>query len=355
MPSSTIRELALVLKAKGLTRKTPVRIIIELLLHTAITLGGFAWFLLSDSWFQTATALLVSTIGLLGVATNTHTSAHGATSDSKWVNHALTYFGYPYMLMMSATYWHHKHNMIHHPVPNVVGEDDDVDLSPYFALTSDQVKQASIWQKRWYKIQWIFFPLALSANGFNVQWSGWNYLARQLLDPEIRATKHWLDLAAMLLHIVTWIIVPALFFGPVNAVVWYMARIALMGYAMFAAFAPAHFPAAAPAATQDQKDQDYVLIQTVNTIDFETGAIGRFLCSGVDYQIEHHLFPYISHTQYPAVAPIVKDYCESHGYPYRCLPWWRAIWQSLTVMKHPKPVVKDLTMYRIESKPRQHF
>jgi fatty acid desaturase len=346
LSASTIRELALEFKTKGLTKKTPVRIIVELILHTVNTLAGIAWFVVSDSWIQSIMALLISALGLLGVATNTHTSAHGATSESKWINHALTYFGYPFMLMLSATYWHHKHNIVHHPVPNVIGEDADADLSPYFALTADQYMRASTWRKRWYDIQWLFFPFALAASGFNVQLASWSYLMTHLLDPEKRTAKHWLDLAVMLLHIVAWIIVPSFFFNPVDVVCLYTIRFVLMGYAMFAAFAPAHFPEEAQAAAQNQRNHDYVLIQTVNTINFKTGPIGRFLCSGVDYQIEHHLFPHISHVHYPTIAPMVKEYCEAHGYPYRSLPWWKAIWQSLTVMKNPKPVVKDLTTYR---------
>ena len=348
MIPSTVHELTLQLKYRGLMEKTPLRIIGELALHVANTTGGLVLFVVADSWLLAGPALLVSTLGLLGVSTNTHTSAHGATSDSARVNWALTCFGYPFMLMLSATYWRHKHNVIHHPVPNVVDADADVDLSPYFALTADQYEAAVGWRRRWYSAQWIFFPFALAANGFNVQFASWRYLLSQLLRPETRATKHWWDLSMMLLHVMTWLIVPSFFFSPGDVVCLYILRIVLMGYAMFAAFAPAHFPAAAQAAAFDQKDEDFVLIQTVNTINFETGPVGRFLCSGVDYQIEHHLFPFISHPHYPAVAAVLREYCEVKGYPYRALPWGRAIWESLVIMKNPKKVIKNLRAHANE-------
>ncbi len=327
----------------GLTKKTPVRIMVELALHVANTLGGLVVFVVADSWLLAGVALFISTFGLLGVATNTHTSAHGATSDSRRVNSVLTYFGYPFMLMLSATYWRHKHNVIHHPVPNVVGADADVDLSPFFALTVDQYEAARGWRKRWYDVQWLFFPFALAANGFNVQGASWRYLFSYLFDSGTRTADHWWDLVVMLLHVVTWLIIPMVFFHPVDVLCLYVVRIVLMGYAMFIAFAPAHFPAAAQAFACDLKHADFVLIQTMNTINFKTGPIGRFVCSGVDYQIEHHLFPFISHVHYPAISLVVRKYCEANGYPYGSpIPWWKAIWQSLTIMKGHKPVVKRL-------------
>lgn len=66
--------------------------------------------------------------------------------------------------------------------------------------------------------------------------------------------------------------------------------------------------------------------------------IGRFLCAGLDYQIEHHLFPGISHVYYPEISRIVKAYCETHGYRYRTLGWGEAVMKSLGVFYRPKRV-----------------
>lgn len=350
MPASTVHELRRELKELGLTEKTPWRIVAELAFHVFNTLGGIWIFVVVDAWWLKAVALLWSTLGLLGVATNTHTSAHGATSDSKWVNRTLTYFGYPFMSMLSATYWHYKHNVIHHPQPNVVGEDADVDLGPYFALTADQYEASSGWLRRWYNLQWLFFPFALAANGFNVQQLGWRHLISHLMDLEKCTAEHWWDLLAMTLHIVAWLVIPCFFFDPLAVIGLYAVRIVLMGYAMFVTFAPAHFPHEAQACAQDQKNADYFLIQTVNTVNYKTGPLGRLLCSGVDYQIEHHLFPNLSHVHYRKIAAKVKEYCEANGYPYRSIPWWKAAWQSLTIMKNPKPVITDLESQRVPMK-----
>jgi hypothetical protein len=91
-----------------------------------------------------------------------------------------------------------------------------------------------------------------------------------------------------------------------------------------------------------------VLVQTVTTVNFRAGWFGRLLCSGVDYQLEHHLFPGICHTYYPQVSPLLKRYCEERGYPYRTLGWWEAIWKSLIAFKHPRGVAPTVESSRIE-------
>ncbi len=111
--------------------------------------------------------ILISTFGCMGVGTNTHTSTHYGTSDKRWVNEALSYFGYPMFLGLSATYWWHKHVVLHHPAPNVVGVDSDADLLPWFAITADEVHASSGLRRFYYEhLQFWLFPLALAAERF---------------------------------------------------------------------------------------------------------------------------------------------------------------------------------------------
>ena len=154
----------------------------------------------------------------MGVGTNTHTSTHYGTSDKRWVNEALSYFGYPMFLGLSATYWWHKHVVLHHPAPNVVGVDSDSDLLPWFAITADEVHDSSGLRRFYYQhLQFWLFPLALALNNFSIQRAGWAHLIRMLRDPKARKSAHWIDLSALVLHYVIWIGVPLLFW-PLPAV-----------------------------------------------------------------------------------------------------------------------------------------
>jgi fatty acid desaturase len=119
-------------------------------------------------------------------------------------------------------------------------------------------------------------------------------------------------------------------------------RLALVGYAIFAAFAPAHMPEEAAIADISQRGADFVLRQTATSLNFRTGPIGRLLCAGVDYQIEHHLFCNHSHIYYPTMSRLVREFCERHGYPYRTLGWWEGIVKSVKAFASPRPLVHDL-------------
>jgi len=151
---------------------------------------------------------LISTAAAMSVATNTHTSSHYATSARRWVNEFLTFFGYPLFLGLSACHWWRQHVVLHHPAPNVIGTDNDVDLEPWFARTRDEVERSTGLRRIYYeKLQWLVFPFAVAFIGFNMQASGWRALVAGLRGAG-RSRQHWIDLSAMLLHYVVWLAIP---------------------------------------------------------------------------------------------------------------------------------------------------
>ncbi len=323
-------------------RKATFRVVSELVFHVATCVAGIYLFLVSDNILVMLIGLVISTLGSLGLSTNTHTSSHNATSRSNRINAFLTYFGYPFLLGMPATYWWNKHVVVHHPTPNVKGVDDDIDVMPWFAIADEDYQQSTGWRRIYYRYQWLLIPFAIFLNGFGVQWTGWKFLINALKDDTVRRRRHWIDLGVMGIHYAVWVFIPLLFFPVLDVLGFYLIRIGLMGYAIFIGFAPAHFPPEAALAGPEELEADYLRLQTATTVNFKTNFFGRLLCSGVDYQIEHHLFPYIPHVYYPKLSPIVKQYCEEKGYPYRTLGWGEATWKSLAVFKWRKKRVDDL-------------
>jgi fatty acid desaturase len=192
-------------------------------------------------------------------------------------------------------------------------------------------------------LQWLAFPFALAFNGFNLQRAGWSYLIKTLLDPKHRRKAHVIDAGAMLLHYVVWILVPLVFFPVSSVLLFYLFRESLLGYAMFAVLAPGHFPAEAIVLEKvDMEEKSFVLRQAATSINFRTGFVGRLLCSGLEYQIEHHIFPSLSHVYYPQVRPLVETFCRENGYPYQTMGWGEAIWKSYKVFWNPKAVQPSL-------------
>jgi fatty acid desaturase len=280
--------------------------------------------------------LLASTGGLLGVATIAHTASHGALSERRWINDLVLFASYPSLLMLSATYWHHSHIVVHHPAPNVVGRDDDCDLRPFAA--NELHAAGCSWPRRLMnRAQGALFPLAVVVNAFNIQRQAWTYLLTSLARRPSR--RAWVDLACMTLHIVVWIAAPAFWFGLRDVAALYALRAVLLGCGLFAILAPGHYPAAARCLDERALQQDdFVLRQTATTVDFQTGWLGRLLCSGLEFQIEHHLFPGISHVHLPAIAPAVRELCARRGLPYRTLGWGASLWESWRIFFRPKPV-----------------
>jgi len=119
-----------------------------------------------------------------------------------------------------------------------------------------------------------------------------------------------------------------------------------MGYGLYCVLAPGHFPAEAIALPRAATNGDYALLQTASTVNFRTRFFGRWICSGLEYQIEHHLFPNISHTHYPKVSVVVQQFCLEHGLPYRSYGWSEVLWKSWLVLRRPKHVEKSMVKPR---------
>jgi linoleoyl-CoA desaturase len=331
---------------RGWNKKAPGRILFELLIHAAIALSGMIVFLAFHHPVLRAAGILISAFGCLGVGTNTHTSTHYGTSDKRWLNEALSYFGYPMFVGLSATYWWHKHVTLHHPSPNVVGVDSDADLLPWFAMTANEVHASSGWRRFYHeRLQFWLFPLALAVNCFSIQMAGWAYVIRKLCHPKERKTAHWIDAGAIVLHYVLWFGVPLLFWPLPAVAAFYLLRNILLGYGMYAILAPGHFPAEAQRTTEEGRQAlDFYTAQTAGTVSFRTGWLGRFLCSGLEYQVEHHLFPNISHVHYPEVSIAVQAFCAKQGLSYRSYSWGMALWKSWEVLRLPQYVVGNTSV-----------
>jgi linoleoyl-CoA desaturase len=342
--STTIKaltELRREFARRGWDKKATNRIVFELLIHVAIAVAGIAIFMTSRNPTVRVLGIVISSFGCMGVGTNTHTSTHYGTSDKRWVNEALSYFGYPMFLGLSASYWWHKHVVLHHPAPNVVGVDSDADLLPWFAITADEVHASSGLRRFYYeRLQFWLFPVALALNCFSIQMAGWKYLIRMLCHSKRRKSAQRIDLSALVLHYVAWIGVPLLFWPLPAVAVFYILRTILLGYGMYAILAPGHFPAEAQRTTDEVRHgADFFAVQTAGTVSFRTGLLGRFLCSGLEYQVEHHLFPNISHVHYPEISVVVQGFCAEHGLPYRSYSWATALWKSWAVLRFPQQVV----------------
>jgi fatty acid desaturase len=337
-------------RARGLFAKATGRILAELAVHVVLMLGGLAVFARADGGALRAAGLLVSTYGGVGVLSSSHTSSHDGTSARPWVNRALTRLGFTFVFQISTAYWRRSHLELHHPHPNVDGLDCDADLAPWFVLNRRQLERSPRLARWYYRLQWAFFPPALALNLPSAQVASWLHLLGRLRDGARRRVEDWIDLGVLALHWAAWLLVPMAFFAPGDVVGTYLLRMALMGYGMFLVAAPAHYPAEAVCLAAEGAGADVVLRQTAATLDFRTGPLGALLASGADHQVEHHLFPEVSHVHYRAMRSEVEAFCRAHGSPYRRLGWLEAVWKSYRTLVDPKPVATNVETLRAASR-----
>lgn len=341
------------MKREGFLERATARIVFELVVYAALGVAFAVLALTADSFLMRAGAAFASAVFSLAVGTNTHSASHNAAARKRGTNEALTFFGYPLFLGLSATWWWHKHVAVHHPAPNVVGIDGDADLAPWFAITAEDARDGGPVRRFYYRrLQWLLFPVILGITGFRMQMFGWQYIVSTLRASGVsggsdRTRKARIDLACVVVHYALWFGVPLLFFPASDVIGVYATRVVLIGYGMFAVLGPGHFPLDAAAVAGEHHKGDYILLQTASTVNFRTGFVGRMVCGGLEYQIEHHLFPDISHPHYPAAAPHIEQFCRAHGYPYRSYSWTRAVWEALRVFRSPKPVSYELQSLRV--------
>lgn len=273
----------------------------------------------------------------IGITTTAHTASHYSLVKSRRLNDFFVYFGYGLLFGASREYWMHKHVKVHHPNPNIVGIDEDIDLMPWFVMNRDDYDNASKLKKLYFRLQFLIIPFALTLNLFNVQKDGFIHLYRQIRKRGV--TKNIsIDLAIISCHFILWLAVPSLFFDFTDVLLFYYIRAAFIGYGMFSAFAPAHFPDNTLFLPLKEKEMDFVVRQLYTTTNFRAGIIGKFILGGVQYQIEHHLFPNCHHYHYPKINLLLKKFCQENHLPYNEMGWLKGIWESLKVFYKPKKV-----------------
>jgi fatty acid desaturase len=135
-----------------------------------------------------------------------------------------------------------------------------------------------------------------------------------------REAKWILDALCMALHYTAWIVIPTIIWGPLVGFGVYAGIWGLVGVCLALVFAPAHM--GLPIVTEQNKDWVHQLETTRN---LELPKVISIFFIGLDYQVEHHLFPKISHRHLPRAGQITADWCKRHGVVYKSEPYLTAL------------------------------
>jgi len=293
-------------------------------LKTGIVLAGFALsyialVFVAQSWWQALPLALFLGFATAEIGFNIqHDGGHRAYSDHAWVNKlmAMTLD----MVGGSSYVWRWKHAVFHHMYVNVAGHDTDIELGVFGRLSPEQPHH-SIY--RWQ--QWYLWPL------YGVMVIKWHFyddfrdviLGRMGVNPFPRP-RGW-DLVTFiggkLVFFTLAFGVPLLFHPFWVVALFYVIAVAVTGIALSVVFQLAHaveeanFPALQPGTTYIA--EPWAVHQVSASVDFaQRDRLVSWLVGGLNFQIEHHLFPTLSHVNYPAIVGIVEQTCREYGVPY---------------------------------------
>lgn len=247
-----------------------------------------------------------------------HDGAHGSYSGKKTINEIMAY---SLNLMGGSSYiWKIKHNLIHHSFTNVEGMDDDIDIRPFMRVNEDQPRY---W---FHRFQHIYFLLLYGLSYFLwVYFQDFQkYFSKKIGDTPLRKMslkEHIIFWVSKLVYISVFVIIPIFKVGLADTLIGYSIAVFVCGLLIAVVFQLAHvitetsFPR--PDETTSKINTEWAVHQLETTANFSTrNKFVSWLVGGLNFQVEHHLFPRISHVHYPAISKLVRDTCAEFNVVY---------------------------------------
>lgn len=295
-------------------------------------------FLLTGTYSALTGTLLSFVLGfsLVSIAFNVmHDACHGSFSRKKWVNELMGLS--MNALGSNAFIWKIKHNVIHHTYTNVDGIDDDIAKSPLLRHCTTQK-----WMPA-HRFQFIYMFLLYSLS--TILWvfltDMIKYFSRKIVVTEMKISlkEHIIFWSSKILYLGFYAVIPILVVGWLPWLVAYLIVNLTMGLTLALVFQLAHVveKTSFEEAGNEPKliDAEWAVHEIRTTANFAPkNAIVSWFAGGLNYQIEHHLFPRVSHIHYPALSAIVEEHCYRSGLPYHSYPTMQsAIYSHIKLMK----------------------
>jgi linoleoyl-CoA desaturase len=247
-----------------------------------------------------------------------HDGGHRSYAVSSAVNRGMAF---SLDLMGGSSYfWRYKHGIAHHGTPNIAGFDDDVYLGPLGRLTPHD---RHFWFHRFQHLyMWGLYGLLA------IKWQLVDDF-RSLIKPGVAATQvprpaggelllFWLG---KILFFGLALVLPMFFHPWWGVLAFFVLTDVVLGLLLSVVFQLAHCLGEAtfarPPLPAQVMGRDWATHQVEATVDFarDNHALTWFI-GGLNFQIEHHLFPRVCHTHYPALAKTIEDVCRTHGVRY---------------------------------------
>ena len=287
----------------------------------ALLIASAAILVVFDSlWVQMANAALMavtfSQFAFLG-----HDSGHRQVFRSVKRNDMLMMLA-ALVTGLAPSWWQDKH-IKHHVSPNQIGHDGDIDIS-VFAFTQGQALESWGVARFFVRHQAFWFYPMLMLTSYSLLFAGIAFLAQRrgvkypVLEPIIVATAVAVYLALVFTFLPFW-----------HGVLFIAVHRALIGLHLGSVFAPNHkgMPILAP-----DTELDHLRQQVLTSRNVVPNPVVDYMYGGLNYQIEHHLFPNMPRNRLKDARPVVRTFCADHGVPYHEAGFWRSNQEILSYL-----------------------
>ena len=302
----TFTALAASVREKDLQgRRRGFYVLVFSALVLALAGAGTGMILLGDSWLQLlmagALGLIFTQFAFLG-----HEASHRQILTSGKANDRVGRLLATVFVGISYSWWMNKHTR-HHANPNKIGKDPDIEIDTISFLEEDAASRRGLmaWFTR--RQGYLFFPLLL-LEGLNLHVRS----IMGLFGPR-KVEGRWLELTllgarfAVYLAVLFWLLPLGLAFAFLGV------QLAVFGVYMGASFAPNHV--GMPIVPRDAK-LDFLSKQVRTARNVSGGWWATVLMGGLNYQIEHHLFPSMARPHLAKARKLVREHCRSLDVPY---------------------------------------
>ena len=265
---------------------------------------------------------IVLGLALVSIAFNVmHDACHGSYSSRKWVNETMSLT--MNALGSNAFIWKIKHNVIHHTYTNVDGIDDDIAKSPVLRHCPTQ---------KWvpmhrYQHVYMFLLYSLSTILWVFLTDMVKYFSRKIVVTEMKISlkEHIIFWVSKLLYVAFYAIIPIMFVGWQVWLVGYLVTNITLGLTISIVFQLAHVVEKTSFEEAGEKpkviEAEWAVHELRTTANFAPkNTFISWFVGGLNFQVEHHLFPRVSHIHYPALSKIVMEECDRFNIPYHYYP-----------------------------------
>jgi linoleoyl-CoA desaturase len=325
-------------KTNGLKKTGNWKLFIKALVLIPASVAVYIYLLFGHyGWAGGILLSILLGITLVCIAFNVmHDACHGSYSGKKWVNECLGLT--MNALGSNAFIWKIKHNIIHHTYTNIDGIDDDIANGHLLRLCATQ---------KWrpvHRFQFLYMFVLYAVSTLAWMWGTdfYKFFSKRIhttVIKKIDLKQHIIFWASKLLYVFFYVAVPVYFVGWQAWLTGFLIIHSTMGLALSIVFQLAHVveKTAFEVVAENNKviETEWAIHEVKTTADFAPhNKVISWLMGGLNFQIEHHLFPHISHIHYPVLSKIVQQQCELFGLPYNYYPTMRqAVYSHVRLMK----------------------